>query len=253
MSLLQPRHLSVLACLACLFLAAGQVAAAVHQPPPALGASQPPPQPVSETAALAESLVRLPAAALLGAALAFRPRRRGTPRRTPAVIQTQIILAVVGCLIMLIVGSSLARAFGIVGAAGLIRYRAKIEDPKDAAVMLGTLGVGLATGVGLHLIAGFATLFFLALLLLIESLHEGFKQFDLKVTSQELPGLRARLESLLTRSRIEHELRTASEREVCYAVKLPLDRSTDRVSNAILRLDPKGTTAVEWDEKKVKP
>ena len=33
---------------------------------------------------------------------------------------------------MLVVGSSLARAFGIVGAAGLVRYRAKIDDPKDA-------------------------------------------------------------------------------------------------------------------------
>ena len=38
-------------------------------------------------------MVRLPLAALLGAALALRPKRRGTPPRSPAVIQTQIILA----------------------------------------------------------------------------------------------------------------------------------------------------------------
>ena len=37
---------------------------------------------------------------------------------------------------MLVVGTNLARAFGVVGAAGLVRYRAKIEDPKDAGVML---------------------------------------------------------------------------------------------------------------------
>ena len=64
--------------------------------------------------------------------LALRPRRNGTPERQPAVVQTQIILAVVGALIMLVVGASLARAFGIVGAANLIRYRSKIDDPKDA-------------------------------------------------------------------------------------------------------------------------
>ena len=81
------------------------------------------------------ALVRLPLAAL-GAALALRPRRRGTPPRQIAVVETQIILAAVGALIMLIVGASLARAFGIVGAANLIRYRSKIEDPKDAVVML---------------------------------------------------------------------------------------------------------------------
>jgi hypothetical protein len=61
------------------------------------------------------------------------------------VIQTQIILAIVGAVVMLVVGSSLARAFGIVGAAGLVRYRAKIEDPKDAGVMLSTLAIGLAS------------------------------------------------------------------------------------------------------------
>src|SRR5262245_34831306 len=41
------------------------------------------------------ALVRLPLAAGLGTLLALRPRRRGTPIRQPAVIQTQIVLAVV--------------------------------------------------------------------------------------------------------------------------------------------------------------
>jgi Flp pilus assembly protein TadB len=78
---------------------------------------------------LEHGLKRLPMAAALACVLAMRPRRRGTPPRQPAVIQTQIILAVVGAVVMLVVGSSLARAFGIVGAAGLVRYRAKIADP----------------------------------------------------------------------------------------------------------------------------
>src|SRR5690606_25311280 len=60
-----------------------------------------------------EALVAIPVAAALGAALAFRPIRRGTPPRDPAVIQTQIVLAVIGAIIMLVVGASLARAFGI--------------------------------------------------------------------------------------------------------------------------------------------
>ncbi len=77
----------------------------------------------------------------------------GSPPRDPAVIETQIVLSIVGAMIMLIVGASLARAFGIAGAANLIRYRAKIEDPKDAVVMLSTLAVGLASGVGLFGIA----------------------------------------------------------------------------------------------------
>ena len=43
----------------------------------------------------------LPIAAVLGAALAFRPVRRGTPPRKPAVIQTQIVLAIIGAVVML--------------------------------------------------------------------------------------------------------------------------------------------------------
>jgi uncharacterized membrane protein YhiD involved in acid resistance len=69
---------------------------------------------------------------------------------------------------MIIIGASLARAFGIAGAANLIRYRAKIEDPKDAVVMLSTLALGLAAGVGLYGIATAATLFLVATLWIIE-------------------------------------------------------------------------------------
>src|SRR5436190_23277473 len=87
---------------------------------------------------LFDAVYRLPLAAALASILAVRPRRRGTPPREPSVVQTQIILAIVGAVVMIIVGSSLARAFGIVGAAGLVRYRAKIADPKDAGVMLST-------------------------------------------------------------------------------------------------------------------
>src|SRR5688572_6997396 len=71
------------------------------------------------------AFVALPLATALGAALAMRPRRRGTPQRSSQVVQTQIILAIIGALVMIVVGNSLARAFGVVGAAGLVRYRAK--------------------------------------------------------------------------------------------------------------------------------
>src|SRR5205085_264890 len=131
---------------------------------------------------LLHALVRLPVAALLSATLAFRPRRRGTPKRQAPVIQTQIVLALVGAMVMMVVGASLARAFGIVGAAGLIRYRAKIDDPKDAGVMLSTLALGLASGVGLYLLALFAMTFVLVVLWILESIEpEPYTTFDLTV------------------------------------------------------------------------
>ena len=201
-----------------------------------------------------DAMVRLPLAALLGTALALRPRRKGTPKRTAPVVQTQIILAVVGAVIMLVIGASLARAFGIVGAANLIRYRSKIDDPKDAVVMLCTLAVGLATGVGLYALSIFSTFFLVVALWIIESFEPAKgKQFDLKIKAgEQTDELRPRIEAILARYRLSYEIRTSSDEEVCYDVTVPLDVQTDRVTNALLKLDPEGHGAVEWADKKKK-
>jgi len=199
------------------------------------------------------AMLSLPVAATLGAALAFRPKRRGTPPRSAPVIQTQIILAIVGALVMTIVGASLARAFGIVGAANLIRYRAKIEDPKDAVVMLTTLSIGLATGVELYGLAVFGTLFVLAVLWVVESLEpERRKIFDLKVTTADPTDIRSDVEAVLRRFGIKYELRSAGTKELVYEADLPLDTRTDRVANAILSLEADGEKEVVWEEKKKK-
>ncbi|MGH9347900.1 MAG: DUF4956 domain-containing protein, partial [Vicinamibacterales bacterium] len=169
------------------------------------------------------------------------------------VIQTQIILAVVGTLVMMVVGASLARAFGIVGASNLIRYRAKIEDPKDAVVMLTTLSVGLATGVELYGLAVFATVFILAVLWVVESLEpERRKTFELKVTAADPSVLRSEIEAVLRRYDIRYELRSAGAKELVYEADLPLETKTDRVSNAILLLEAETGKEVVWEEKKKK-
>jgi len=202
---------------------------------------------------LQHALARLPIAAGLASVLALRPRRRGTPERQPAVIQTQIILAVVGSMVMLVVGSSLARAFGIVGAAGLVRYRAKIADPKDAGVMLSTLAVGLAAGVGVYLLAVFATVFILGLLWVVESFEpKATERFTLKVKAKDPAALKPQIEKLLTQYKLAFELRGSSAEELDYEVRIPLNRKNHRLSDLILKLDPENVSGVEWEEKKEK-
>jgi uncharacterized membrane protein YhiD involved in acid resistance len=199
---------------------------------------------------LLAALVRLPVAAALGTALALRPRRRGTPPRQPAVVQTQIVLAVVGALIMLVVGASLARAFGIVGAANLIRYRSKIDDPKDAVVMLCALSVGLASGVGLYGLATFGTLFLVVALSIIEGFEPRTRVWELSVKlGEKTAALRPRVEGVLRRFKADFELRGQSEDEVSYVVTAPLELHTDRVSNALTSLVATGKGAVEWKER----
>ena len=199
---------------------------------------------------LLASALRLPLAALLGAVLALRPRRGGTPERQPAVVQTQIILAIVGALIMLVVGASLARAFGIVGAANLIRYRSKIDDPKDAVVMLCALSAGLASGVGLYGLAVTGTLFIVFCLWIIEGFEPQTRLFELTVKlGPKTADMRPKIEEVLRRYKARYELRTAAEDNVQYMVTTPKSLRTDRVSNVIMELVPDGKGAVEWAEK----
>lgn len=200
---------------------------------------------------LAQAAVRLPLAALFGAALALRPRRASSPTRDPAVIETQIVLAIVGALIMLIVGASLARAFGIAGAANLIRYRAKIEDPKDAVVMLSTLAVGLASGVGLFGIALASTLFLAVTLWIIEGFEVRVRTFLLTVKlGDKTSARRADVEKLLKRAGVLFELRTTSSEELSYLVNAGASFKTERVSAALSALVPEGKAQIEWKEEK---
>ncbi|HEY1304795.1 MAG TPA: hypothetical protein VGF24_14630 [Vicinamibacterales bacterium] len=235
-----------------------QVPTASQQPPAAGdGSLQFAPEAIWENlrAGLGEVAIRLPWAALLGTALALRPRRAGSPPRDPAVIETQIVLAIVGALIMLIVGASLARAFGIAGAANLIRYRAKIEDPKDAVVMLAALSVGLASGVGLFGIATAATFFLCVTLWIIEGFENRVRTFLLTIKlGEHTPEHRRNIERILRRGHTMYELRTTADEELSYLISANNSLNTEKMTAALSKLAPQGKASVEWkEETKARP
>ena len=241
--------------LICVSLSALPVALGAMQPPPAALAQQPaapfPDASVLNVNELQAAFVRLPLAALLGTALAFRPRRRSQGARKVVVVQTQIMLSVVGAVIMLVVGNSLSRAFGIVGAAGLIRYRSNIADPKDAVVMLCALAAGLASGVALYQLAIVATVFMMLLLWLIEFLEPpARKRFELRLKTSNAEEYRAKAEDVLKGLGLDCELLVEEEDEIRYSVSAPIDVRTKDVSDT-LRLVAGGTgVIVKWEEKR---
>lgn len=111
---------------------------------------------------LGEVLFRLLAAAVLGALLAYRPWRRflpAAPEQPATATHTQLLLCVAGALMIAVVGDSLARAFGLVGLGGFIRFRSGIKDPRDATVMFVMIAIGMACGIGLLPLALLGTVF----------------------------------------------------------------------------------------------
>ena len=203
---------------------------------------------------IGHNIVVLFLSALLGAALGIvRPVRREIIPRSAHVVQAQILLAIVGAMIIVVVAESLARAFAIVGAAGLIRYRARIDDPKDAGVMLVALAVGLTTGSGLFLFATVSCVFVIGVLWLLESLEpEAHSRFDLKIVAKNATKLRPEVEHALEYKGITYELRGSSPGELRYEVTVPFKEKIRKLTKLIRSLDSHDGTSVEWEIKKYK-
>lgn len=195
----------------------------------------------------------LVAAALGGALGVIRPVRREIAPRSLHVVHAQILLAIVGAVIMVVVAESLARAFAIVGAAGLVRYRAKIKDPKDAGVMLVALAVGLATGAGLMRFAIIATFFVIGVLWVLDSLEPApHHRFDLKISTAHPAASRPQIEGALRHGGVTFELVGSSRNELHYEVTMPVARKARQVSNLIKDVNGGAGTSIEWEIKKQK-
>ena len=68
-----------------------------------------------------------------------------------AIQQTLLYVAMITSLVMLIISNQLARAFTLVGALSVIRFRTPVKDTRDASFVFLSLAAGMGTGVGLYL------------------------------------------------------------------------------------------------------
>ena len=206
--------------------------------------------------------LRFALAAFLAALLAFRWRRGGSGvRRNPYVAQTQILMAVVAGAMMMVVGDSAARAFGIFAAASLVRFRTNIRDPKEITVLLVCLGVGLAAGVGRWDMAVILTLFVLLSLVVLEYFekYQVFRSMEISVQTRDVDKANVILKRLFARHSSEYELLVLNRQDadepmgkLVYLVNLDPMISTSKLSDEILAGDPDNIDSVEWEQKESK-
>tara|TARA_B100000575_G_C23003658_1_gene578267 strand:- start:18 stop:698 length:681 start_codon:yes stop_codon:yes gene_type:complete len=83
-------------------------------------------------------------------------------------LHTMIMVSVTVALIMVIIGSEIARAFALVGAMSIIRFRNPVKDPRDVAFLFVTIAIGMACGVGFYM---YATVFTAAIIILMLAMH----------------------------------------------------------------------------------
>ncbi len=224
------------------------------------GTANYPEQSESWLATVARVLLRLAAAALLAALLAFRPRKDMPGlQKNPYVAQTQILLAVVASALMMVVADNAARAFGIFAAASLVRFRTNIRDPKETTVLLISLAIGLGTGVGKWELAVVLTLFVLLMLWVLEYYEPAqiFRSLELTVTTRNVEETDEILKEIFEKHDFMAELRKVDREDednplgkIVYHVNVSPEVSTDQMSEEIFSNDSANVDAIQWDQKK---
>ena len=82
----------------------------------------------------------------------YRTSGKG-PNYSINYLNSLIILSMITCVIIMIIGNNLARAFGLVGAMSIIRFRTAVKDILDIVFIFFAQAVGMAAGVNLHFVS----------------------------------------------------------------------------------------------------
>jgi hypothetical protein len=155
---------------------------------------------------LSELFVRMGMATLLGAFLALRSWRVVFPFITRPSLQTaqaQTLIATAGAVMVVVIGDSPARAFGLVGLGSFIRFRSGISDPRDAAVMFVMIGIGMACGLGLFAMAAGSTLFICLILTFFDATrHRLTKRTLVTINAEDVASVQKRVEGIFPGVRI---------------------------------------------------
>jgi uncharacterized membrane protein YhiD involved in acid resistance len=144
-------------------------------------------------------------------------------------VQTLVILGMLISLIMLVVGSNIARAFALVGALSVVRFRNAIKETRDVGFIFLVMGVGMAVGTRFYLLAIVAAV----AISLITMLMQRFNWFALNVRRQvvkvQVPAdedFTATIQDVLVRHTDEFELvsmesiRGGALTELMYTVRI---------------------------------
>jgi uncharacterized membrane protein YhiD involved in acid resistance len=120
----------------------------------------------------ADIIINLLMALLCGFILSitYRVSYRG-PSYSITYVNSLIMLALISAMVVLVIGNNVARAFGLVGALSIIRFRTAIRDTMDLVFIFLSLVVGMASGVGLSFVALLGTILSSLIIFMLQWTH----------------------------------------------------------------------------------
>ncbi|GGN94527.1 DUF4956 domain-containing protein [Saccharibacillus kuerlensis] len=159
---------------------------------------------------LTSALETILLAIILGTIISLTYMKTNKSTYTQGFTLTLIVLPIVVAVIILMIGSNIARAFSLAGAFSIIRFRSAAGDPKDITYVLFTMAAGLACGVGSLGYAVLFTVILCALMFVLSSFKFGVRrsqQKTLKVTIPENLGYEEAFEEVFRKFGVQYELK----------------------------------------------
>ncbi len=101
-------------------------------------------------------LIALAAGLIIG--FIYKKTHKGLSYSQSFVI-TLVLMCITVSAVMMVIGSNLARAFALVGALTIVRFRTVVKDTKDTAFIFFALTEGIASGTGNYILAAYSTFF----------------------------------------------------------------------------------------------
>lgn len=156
-------------------------------------------------------LLTLLLASFLSAMVSYR--RRGGKNQMDFT-EAHIVLASSAALMMMIIGSQLARAFGLMGAASIIRYRYSLKSPREASSLVIALGIGMACGVGLNALAVIVAVYITIVVNFFEFMPGSLREFlflsggtwSLRIRTKSPAKALENLEEYLDKQNLEYRI-----------------------------------------------
>ena len=158
---------------------------------------------------VATAITTMLVAVVFGIAIGFTYYKTQEENYQRSLALTLLMLPVILSVIILFIGSNIARAFSLAGTLSIIRFRSAPGDPKDIGFIFFDIAAGLACGVGLF---GYGAIFVILLCVII-LLAEKVRFFEkktvqktLKITIPENLNYQGVFDEILTKYTKKHSL-----------------------------------------------
>lgn len=153
----------------------------------------------------------------LGALISFTYMKTSPASYSQSFTLTMVLLPVIVAIIILLIGSNVARAFSLAGAFSIIRFRSAPGDPKDITFVLFTMASGLACGVGAYAYAVLFTIILCIIMVILNRTGFGVRksaQKTLKVTIPENLGYEEAFAEVFNKFNVAYELKKVRTTEL---------------------------------------